>query len=324
MPVTQLTVDETDKLRRLEEELHKHVIGQDEAIIAVSKALRRARSGLKDAKKPVGSFIFLGPTGVGKTELAKALAAIFFSNEKNLVRFDMSEYMEKFAISRLIGAPPGYVGYEEAGQLTEAVRKNPHTVILFDEIEKAHPDVFNLLLQVLDDGRLTDAKGRTVDFRNALIIMTSNLGAKEAKKHSSMGFGLAKNEDKENYAKMQENMLEAVKKAFRPEFVNRLDGTIVFHWLTKAEILQIVELFISDLNLRLREKNLTIHLSDAAKVYLAELGFDENFGARPLKRAIVDKIENPLVDYLLAESLAAGKVIEVSYNEETKLLEFKS
>ncbi|MEI7885619.1 MAG: ATP-dependent Clp protease ATP-binding subunit [Clostridia bacterium] len=324
VPVTRLTIDETAKLRRLEEELHKRVIGQDEAIIAVSKALRRARSGLKDAKRPVGSFIFLGPTGVGKTELAKALAEIFFSDEKDLVRFDMSEYMEKFAVSRLIGAPPGYVGYEEAGQLTEAVRKNPHTVILFDEIEKAHPDVFNLLLQVLDDGRLTDAKGRTVDFRNALIIMTSNLGAKEAKKHSSMGFGIAKNEDKENYARMQENMLEAVKKAFRPEFVNRLDGTIVFHWLTKDEILQIVELFINDVNKRLQEKNLSVHLSDAAKEYLAELGFDENFGARPLKRAIVEKIEDPLVDYLLAEDLQAGKTIEVSYNEEKKLLEFQA
>src|SRR5688572_8362614 len=295
IPVYKLTEQETQKLLRMEEELHKRVVGQEDAIKAVSAAIRRTRAGLKDPKRPSGSFIFLGPSGVGKTELAKTLAEFLFGDEHALISLDMSEYMEKHTVSRLVGSPPGYVGYEEGGQLTEAVRRKPFSVVLFDEIEKAHPDVFNTLLQILEEGRLTDAQGRSVDFRNTVLIMTSNLGTADIRK-ANVGF--AKQDEAVSYAKMKEKVNEALKQHFRPEFLNRIDDTIVFHELSKPEITQIVDLLIKRVQNQLVAQGLGLELTDAAKILLADKGYDATLGARPLRRAIQRMIEDPLSELI--------------------------
>ena len=323
VPVTKLTETESDRLLNMESILHQRVIGQDEAVTAVSKAVRRAHSGLKDPKRPIGSFLFLGPTGVGKTELAKALAEALFDDEDNIVRIDMSEYMEKFAVSRLTGAPPGYVGYEEGGQLTEAVRRKPYSVILLDEIEKAHPDVFNLLLQVLDDGRLTDSQGRVVDFKNTVIIMTSNIGAKEIKGAGGLGFatlGEGEDKSKKDYDSMKQKVLDAVKKVFRPEFLNRIDDTVVFHALDKKELTEIVGLMLSDLRKRLSGMGLTLTLTEAAQEHISDVGYDPDYGARPLRRAIQNEIEDPLSDAILAKRFDDGATITVDYVDKQIVL----
>jgi ATP-dependent Clp protease ATP-binding subunit ClpC len=300
-----LAEEETDRLLKMETILHERVIGQDEAVKAVSRAIRRARAGLKDPKRPMGSFIFLGPTGVGKTELARALAGSMFGDENAVIRIDMSEYMEKHSTSRLIGAPPGYVGYEEGGQLTEKVRRKPYSVVLLDEIEKAHPEVFNILLQVLEDGRLTDSKGRTVDFRNTLIIMTSNVGAEMIKKNSSLGFTAA-NDSGKDYTNMKEKVLAELKKNFRPEFLNRIDESIVFHSLDEGHILRIVTLMAEELRTRLKEQDIDFVLTDEAKKFLAHAGFDPTYGARPLRRAIQKHIEDHLSEELLKGNISKG------------------
>ncbi|MDO4581997.1 MAG: ATP-dependent Clp protease ATP-binding subunit [Bacillota bacterium] len=317
IPVARLNEEESDRLLRLEEMLHQRVIGQDEAVSSISKAVRRARAGLKDAKRPTGSFIFLGPTGVGKTELARALANVMFGSDDAMVRIDMSEYMEKFAVSRLVGAPPGYVGYEEGGQLTEAVRRRPYSVVLLDEIEKAHPDVFNILLQVLEDGRLTDSTGRVVDFRNTVIIMTSNVGA-TANRARAMGFGSGGNDQGEDHALMSERMLGELKKVFRPEFLNRIDDTIVFHALTEPQIRQIAALMLGELQKRLLEQELTLHTGDEVYAYLGEKGFDSVYGARPLRRAILRMVEDPISEAILRGEYQPGDAIE-AYIEDDEL-----
>ena len=309
IPVTKLEEAETEKLLRLEEELHKRVIGQDEAINAVSEAVRRARAGLKDPKRPIGSFIFLGPTGVGKTELAKTLAETMFNDEDAMIRVDMSEYMEKHSVSRLVGSPPGYVGHDEGGQLTEPVRRKPYSVILFDEIEKAHPDVFNVLLQILEDGVLTDTHGRKVDFKNTIVIMTSNVGADFIEKQSQLGFK-TENDEKDNYEMMKDNVMSQLRKTFRPEFLNRLDEIIVFHSLNKEHIKQIVDLMLDDLRERLEEKEMEMEMSEAAKAKLAEDGYDSEFGARPLRRTIQRQIENPL----------SIKILDKEFEEKSKII----
>jgi ATP-dependent Clp protease ATP-binding subunit ClpC len=300
IPVFKLTEAETKKLVRMEEELHKRVIGQDVAIEAVSKAIRRSRAGIKDPKRPAGSFIFLGPSGVGKTELARTLAEFLFGDEDAMVRIDMSEYMEKHAVSRLVGSPPGYVGYDEGGQLTEAVRRKPYSVLLLDEIEKAHPDVFNILLQILEDGRLTDAQGRTVDFRNTIVIMTSNIGAKDIAKNVSFGFG-SSDETGASYEDMKNRIMGELKKVFRPEFLNRIDEVIVFHKLTMEEIKEIIDLLITRVRAQVAEHELQLELTDTAKELLAEKGWDPSMGARPLRRAIQRYIEDPLADEVLRQ-----------------------
>jgi ATP-dependent Clp protease ATP-binding subunit ClpC len=308
IPVSQLKEEETERLLKMESILHERVIGQDEAVKSVSRAIRRARAGLKDPKRPMGSFIFLGPTGVGKTELARALAGAMFGDENAVIRIDMSEYMEKHSTSRLVGAPPGYVGYEEGGQLTEKVRRKPYSVVLLDEIEKAHPEVFNILLQVLEDGRLTDSKGRTVDFRNTLIIMTSNVGAEMIRKNSSLGF-TAFNDGGQDYSNMKEKVLAELKKSFRPEFLNRIDESIVFHSLDEEHILRIVTLMAEDLRLRLKEQEIDFVLSDEAKKFLAKAGFDPTYGARPLRRAIQKHIEDHLSEELLKGNISKGDAL---------------
>ncbi len=309
VPVSKLEQTESEKLLKLEELLHERVIGQDEAVRAVARAIRRARAGLKSPKRPIGSFIFLGPTGVGKTELARALAEAMFGDEDALIRLDMSEYMEKHAVSRMLGAPPGYVGYEEAGQLTEAVRRKPYSVVLFDEIEKAHPEVFNVLLQVLEDGRLTDNQGRVVDFRNTVLIMTSNVGASTIKREAKMGF---KPEGEDQHETMKRNIMEQLRKSFRPEFLNRIDEIIVFHSLNKEHIKEIVGLMLEELNQRLKEQDLTIEATSQAKEALAEEGYDENFGARPLRRAILKLVEDPISEDLLEGRFQPGDNLRVS------------
>ncbi len=298
IPVFKLTEAETKKLLRMEDELHKRVIGQNVAIEAVSKAIRRSRAGIKDPKRPAGSFIFLGPSGVGKTELARTLAEFLFGDEDSMIRIDMSEYMEKHAVSRLVGSPPGYVGYDEGGQLTEAVRRKPYSVLLLDEIEKAHPDVFNILLQILEDGRLTDAQGRTVDFRNTIVIMTSNIGAKDIAKNVSFGFG-SSDEMGASYDEMKDRIMGELKKVFRPEFLNRIDEVIVFHKLTQAEIKSIVDLLMGRVKAQVAEHDLQLELSEEAKDLLADKGWDPSMGARPLRRAIQRYIEDPLADEVL-------------------------
>ena len=300
IPVFKLTEAETKKLIRMEEELHKRVIGQEVAITAVSKAIRRSRAGIKDPKRPSGSFIFLGPSGVGKTELARTLAEFLFGDEEALVRIDMSEYMEKHAVSRLVGSPPGYIGYDEGGQLTEAVRRKPYSVLLLDEIEKAHPDVFNILLQILEDGRLTDAQGRTVDFRNAIVIMTSNIGASEIAKNTSIGFTVA-DETGMSYDDMKNRIMSDLKKVFRPEFLNRIDEVIVFHKLAKDEVKEIVDLMINRVRVQVAEHELQLELTDEAKDLLVDKGWDPSMGARPLRRAIQRYIEDPLADEVLRQ-----------------------
>ena len=309
VPVTQINRSEGDRLIRLEKILHNRVIGQDEAVKAVSKAIRRARSGLKDPTRPIGSFMFLGPTGVGKTELAKALAEAMFGSEDSMIRIDMSEYMEKYTTSRLIGSPPGYVGYDEGGQLTEKVRNNPYSVVLLDEVEKAHNDVFNILLQVLDDGFLTDSKGRKVDFRNTIIIMTSNLGATALRDEKSVGFGAKDVSD--DYEAIAAKVRETLKKTFRPEFLNRLDETVVFHSLNKEEIHQIVKLMAKNIIDRIKEQNINLKITPAAIDIVAEAGFDAEYGARPIRRVLQDKIEDLLSEELLAGNIETGATVTI-------------
>jgi ATP-dependent Clp protease ATP-binding subunit ClpC len=303
VPVLKLTQSESEKLLNLESQLHKRVIGQGDAVSAISKAIRRARAGLKDPSRPIGSFIFVGPTGVGKTELSKALAESMFGSEELMIRIDMSEYMEKHSVSKLIGAPPGYIGYDETGQLTEKIRRKPYSVVLFDEIEKAHPDVFNMLLQILEDGRLTDSKGRVVSFKNTIIIMTSNVGSSEINKMKKVGF--AADGDSE-YQDMKDKLNDALKKQFRPEFLNRIDEIIVFHYLSKEDTAKIVSIMIDNLNKRLADRNISVKLSDAAMDYLIKNGYDSEYGARPLRRLIQRKIEDKLSEELLLGNVGDG------------------
>jgi ATP-dependent Clp protease ATP-binding subunit ClpC len=303
----------------MEEVIHERIIGQDEAINSIAKAIRRARAGLKDPRRPIGNFIFLGPTGVGKTELVRALAEFMFGSEDTLIRLDMSEFMEKFAVSRLVGAPPGYVGYEEGGQLTEAVRRKSYCCILLDEIEKAHPDVFNLLLQIFDDGHLTDAKGRRVDFRNSIIVMTSNVGAEMIRKGTVLGFTTGTDVTKtreQAYDKMKDNLLNEMKKTFRPEFLNRVDGVVVFHSLSKEQIRKIVDLMLSSVTQQLKEKDIALEVTNAAKDFLGEKGYDEVYGARPLRRVIQDMVEDKLSEDLLRGKFQSGDSVIVDLEED--------
>jgi ATP-dependent Clp protease ATP-binding subunit ClpC len=311
IPVFKLTEAETQKLMRMEDELHKRVIGQHAAVEVISKAIRRSRAGLKDPKRPTGSFVFLGPSGVGKTELARTLAEFLFGDEDSMIRIDMSEYMEKHAVSRLVGSPPGYIGYDEGGQLTEAVRRKPYCVLLLDEIEKAHPDVFNILLQILEDGRLTDSQGRTVDFRHAIVIMTSNIGASEIARNTPLGFAVSDDETGMTYDDMKLRVMGELKKVFRPEFLNRIDDVIVFHKLQKDEIKTIVELLLRRIRASLAERELQLELTDEAKDLLVEKGWDPAMGARPLRRAIQRYIEDPLADFVLRAELMPGGTVMV-------------
>ena len=321
IPVYKLTEEETQKLLKMEDELHKRVIGQEDAIKAVSQAIRRTRAGLKDPKRPGGSFIFLGPSGVGKTELAKTLAEFLFGDEDALISLDMSEYMEKHTVSRLVGSPPGYVGYEEDGQLTEAVRRRPFSVVLFDEVEKAHPDVFNTLLQILEEGRLTDAQGRSVDFRNTVLIMTSNLGTADLRR-ANVGF--TKNDEAVSYERMKEKVNDALKAHFRPEFLNRVDDTIVFHELSMDEVTEIVDLMIARTSEQLRAQGLGLELTDAAKSWLARKGYDPTLGARPLRRAIQRHVEDALSERILYKEFHAGQIVVVDADEEKDEIVFSS
>ncbi len=325
IPVVQIASEETERLLKMEEVLHKRIIGQDEAITSIAKAVRRARAGLKDPRRPIGTFIFLGPTGVGKTELARSLAEFMFGNENSLVRIDMSEFMEKFAVSRLVGAPPGYVGFEEGGQLTEAVRRKSYCLVLLDEIEKAHPDVFNILLQIFDDGHLTDAKGRRVDFRNAIIIMTSNIGAELIRKGNTMGFVSRSDEAKvqqKSYDRMKENLLTELKKTFRPEFLNRIDGVVVFHPLEQTEIRQIVDIMLMSATKQMAEKGITLVVTESARDYLGIKGYDEVFGARPLRRTIQDLVEDKLSEDLLRGRFKDGDTITIDMPDGAEGLQF--
>ncbi|MFM8272508.1 MAG: AAA family ATPase, partial [Gemmata sp.] len=317
VPVSKLMEGEKEKLLHLEDELHKRVIGQDEAVTAVGEAVVRARSGLKDPNRPIGSFIFLGPTGVGKTELARALAEFLFDDEKAMIRIDMSEYQEKHTVSRLVGAPPGYVGYDEGGQLTEAVRRRPYSVVLFDEIEKAHPDVFNTLLQVLDDGRLTDGQGRTVDFKNAIVVMTSNVGGQRILQYKGTHIG-------EVYDRMKSAVMEELRKGFRPEFLNRVDEIIVFHALTEADLTKIVEIQLGNLRKRLAERKITLALTDAAKTFIVREGYDAAYGARPLKRSIQKEVETPLARLLLGGAVTDGGTVAVDHDAMRDALTFNA
>lgn len=321
IPVSKLTKDETKHLIKLEEVLHKRVVGQDEAVKAVAKAVRRGRVGLKDPNRPIGSFLFLGPTGVGKTELSKALAESVFGSEEAIIRVDMSEYMEKHSVSKMVGSPPGYVGYDEGGQLSEKVRRNPYSVILFDEIEKAHPDVFNILLQVLDDGHITDSKGRKVSFKNTILIMTSNAGASRIMEPKKLGFNSEENE-KQDYEKMKANVMEDVKRIFRPEFINRIDDIIVFHSLGKNEVGKIVNIMLNQFKHRVKEQmDIDIKFADSAKKYITQEGFDKKYGARPLRRMIQNKIEDTLSDEILNGNVTNGDSITISVrNKEVIIL----
>jgi ATP-dependent Clp protease ATP-binding subunit ClpC len=321
IPVSKLTESESEKLMKMEDTLHEQVIGQHEAVVAISKAIRRARVGLKSPDRPIGSFIFCGPTGVGKTELAKTLAQYFFGSVENMIRLDMSEFMERHTVSKLIGSPPGYVGYNEGGQLTEAIRRKPYSVLLFDEVEKAHPDVFNILLQILDDGRLSDSKGRVVDFKNTIVILTSNVGASGIENPSSIGFGgTVKEAAAARYAKIRDRVKEAMKQVFRPEFINRLDDTIIFEPLKKEEIRLIVDIMMKDLLKRLNDRRLKLELTDEVKDFLAEEGYDPTYGARPLRRVLQRRLEDPLSEALLMSAYKEGNVIEASLKttEEVK------
>ncbi|WP_394917748.1 ATP-dependent Clp protease ATP-binding subunit [uncultured Robinsoniella sp.] len=319
IPVQKLAEKETHRLLRLEQTLHQRVIGQDEAVTAVAKAIKRGRVGLKDPKRPIGSFLFLGPTGVGKTELSKAVAETVFGSEQAMIRVDMSEYMEKHSVSKLVGSPPGYVGYEEGGQLSEKVRRNPYSVILFDEIEKAHPDVFNILLQVLDDGHITDAQGRKIDFKNTILIMTSNAGAQSIISPKKLGFA-AVDDEKHNYNVMKGNVMEEVRRMFKPEFLNRIDEIIVFHSLNKENIKSIVGLLLKEFTKRCKEQmNITLNVRDSVKSFISEEGFDDKYGARPLKRAIQNKIEDVLAEEILEGKVKSGDTVSVGLsNKEIK------
>ena len=319
VPVTKITEGESERLLKLEETLHNRVIGQNEAVVALSKAIRRARVGLKAPNRPIGSFIFSGPTGVGKTELAKALAEAVFGSEDNIVRVDMSEFMEKHSTAKLIGSPPGYVGYDDGGHMTEIIRKKPYSVVLFDEIEKAHPDVFNIMLQILDDGRLTDSKGRLVSFKNTIIIMTSNVGASMITSTQKLGFSVSNDDKKDKYEKLKDTVMEELKKAFRPEFLNRIDEIIVFSHLSKEEIRQIVDLMLKDLFKRLDERELSIEVGDDVKDYLAKEGYSEAYGARPLRRVIQKKIEDVLAEEILTGNYKPKDVLVMSMEGEDKI-----
>jgi ATP-dependent Clp protease ATP-binding subunit ClpC len=314
VPVQRIRQTESERLVHMEDELHQRIVGQHDAIVAISRAIRRSRAGLKDPRRPIGSFIFSGPTGVGKTELARALAEFLFDDRDALIRVDMSEYMEKFSVSRRIGAPPGYVGYEDSGALTKAVRRRPYSVVLFDEIEKAHPDVFNILLQVLDEGHLTDNYGRVIDFKNTVLIMTSNLGARDISKGGGLGFQTA--DPKASYQIMKDKVSQEIERAFNPEFLNRVDDTIVFHPLTKSEIGQIIHILMEDVRARLAEEEITLRFTDAALDFLVDEGYDEKFGARPLKRAIQRHLEDPLSEKILQAEFSAGDEIEVDLDPE--------
>ncbi len=317
VPVSRLLEGEIQKLLTLDKELHKRVIGQDEAVDAVAQAVVRARSGLKDPNRPIGSFIFLGPTGVGKTELARALAEFMFDDEKAMIRIDMSEYQEKHTVARLLGAPPGYIGYEEGGQLTEAVRRRPYCVILFDEIEKAHSDVFNVLLQLLDDGRLTDGQGRTVDFKNTVVIMTSNIGSQKILQYQGSFVG-------EVYDRMKDAVTEEMRKHFRPEFLNRVDEIIVFHALSEKHLKEIVDIQLQRLLKRLAERQIKLELDDSARTHLAHVGFEPAYGARPLKRTIQREIETPLSRLILEGKVRDGQTVHVEYDGDLGTLHFKA
>ena len=321
IPVKKLTADESAKLAKLEKTLHKRVIGQEEAVSAVAKAVRRGRVGLKDPNRPIGSFLFLGPTGVGKTEISKALAEAVFGNEQAMIRVDMSEYMEKHSVSKMVGSPPGYVGYDEGGQLSEKVRRNPYSVVLFDEIEKAHPDVFNILLQVLDDGHITDAQGRKVDFKNTIIIMTSNAGAQSIVSPKHLGFG-SQDDEKQNYEYMKQGVMEEVRRIFKPEFLNRIDETIVFHALTKEDMKQIVTLLAKTLVERCRtQMEIELHIRDSVKAYIVETAYDPKYGARPLRRMIQSKIEDALAEEILAGRIKRGGRVEVGLKKKEIVFE---
>ena len=322
VPLQRMEEKETEKLLKMEDELKGRVIGQDEAVTAISKALRRSRADLKDPRRPIGSFIFLGPTGVGKTYLARNLAEFMFGDKEALIQIDMSEYMEKFTSSRLIGSPPGYVGYEEGGQLSEAVRRRPYSVVLFDEIEKAHPDVMNLLLQILEEGMITDSLGRKIDFRNTIIILTTNVGADVIKRQVTLGFGAMGGGD-ENYDNMRDKILERAKEAFKPEFLNRLDEKIVFHVLDRENLIKIVDLEIDNVVRRLAAKNIHLTLDKKAKEFLIEQGYDPNYGARPMRRAVERHIEDPLAEHLLRGDVKAGQTVKISHRKDEKFLSFR-
>jgi ATP-dependent Clp protease ATP-binding subunit ClpC len=319
IPVRKLATEEKERLLQMESELHKRIVGQDEAINAISKAVRRARAGLKDPKRPIGTFIFLGPTGVGKTELAKALAEFMFGSEEALIKLDMSEFMERHNVARLVGSPPGYVGYEEGGQLTEAVRRRPYSVILFDEIEKAHPEAFNTLLQIMEDGHLSDAKGKRVDFRNTILILTSNVGADLIKRETSLGFGVQQDEqltEETAYQKMRKKVVSEMERMFRPEFRNRLDGMVIFRALSRQEITQIVDLLLNQVQDRLKEQELILQVTEAVKLLIAEEGYDPDFGARPLRRVIQNRIEDALSEGILAGNFSLGDTLEADVEDE--------
>jgi ATP-dependent Clp protease ATP-binding subunit ClpC len=316
IPVRKLTEKESERLLKLEDILHNRVIGQNEAVKSISRAVRRARVGLKDPNRPIGSFIFLGPTGVGKTELSKALAEAMFGDENSIIRIDMSEYMEKHAVSRLVGSPPGYVGYDEGGQLTEKVRRNPYSVVLFDEIEKAHPDVFNILLQILEDGRLTDGKGKTVNFKNTIIIMTSNVGASTIRKQKTLGFAINDDKSESEYEQMKENVMEELKRSFRPEFLNRIDDIIVFHKLKEEDLEKIVSLMLDSVTERLKSQNIDISFDKKSQKFLAKEGFDTVYGARPLRRTITKTVEDKLAEEILKGSIEKGDKVLVSVDKE--------
>ena len=322
IPVTRLAKEETERLMHMEEELHKRIIGQDEAIVGIAKAVRRARAGLKDPRHPIGVFLFLGPTGVGKTELVRAMAEFLFGQEDNMIRLDMSEFQERHTTARLIGAPPGYVGYDEGGQLTEGVRKKNYCAILLDEIEKAHPEIFNILLQIFDAGQLTDARGRRVDFRNSIIVMTSNLGSDLIKRDTSMGFAVKSDQaqsDRQAYERMKDKVMDEVKRFFRPEFLNRLDATIVFHALSRTEIHQIVDLMMNMVREELKDRQISVELTEAAREYLGDNGFDQVLGARPLRRLIQNEVEDRLSDELLGGQFEEGDTAIVDLDEDGKV-----
>jgi len=326
IPVTRLAAEETERLLRMEEDIHKRIIGQDDAIVNVSKSVRRARAGLKDPRRPIGVFLFLGPTGVGKTELVRALAEFMFGDEDAMIRLDMSEFQERHTVARLIGAPPGYVGYDEGGQLTEGVRRKNYCVILLDEIEKAHPEVFNILLQIFDAGQLSDARGRRVDFRNSIVVMTSNLGSDLIKRDTALGFAVKSEEaqtDESSYQRMKDKIMDEVKRFFRPEFLNRIDASVVFHQLTRSEIMEIVDLMMAQVGKELQEKEIGLETTDAARAHLGEKGFDPILGARPLRRLIQNEVEDRLSDEVLSGGLTAGDVAVVDLEDDTIVIRSK-
>jgi ATP-dependent Clp protease ATP-binding subunit ClpC len=319
VPVMQIAQEESQRLLQMEDELRKYIVGQEEAIEAISKAVRRSRAGLKDPRRPIGSFIFLGPTGVGKTELTKALARFLFGSEDSLIQLDMSEFMERHTVSRLVGAPPGYVGYEDAGQLTEALRRHPYSIVVFDEVEKAHPEAHNMLLQIMEEGHLSDARGRKVDFRNAIIVMTSNVGAEMIKRQTSLGFAIKRDEETEErlaYDEMRKKLLDSLRRVFRPEFINRLDSVIVFHSLSKEDIQKIVNLELYKVTQRLEEHEIILNATPEAIDLLANLGYDPDMGARPLKRIIQQKVEDPLSDALLGGQFEDGDTLIVDIKDD--------